>query len=161
MISHFILPGDTWDVTIVTTLACMSCILAFWSHFWYGCITSVGLGNVMQTALEWHVNSRYCIIHCILFTQVLYEMYTERVTELGPALYVKSLIAEWLEKASQWHEVYCHDLGVVSSNLLSQVVLELNILNKGDFVVVLPQIIERMLICNLIHRPFFIFHFPY
>ena len=53
----------------------------------------------------------------------------------------KSLMAYWLEKASQWHEVYCHDLEVFSSNpdwdklgsnlgcvvLLFQVVLELNI----------------------------------
>ena len=28
----------------------------------------------------------------------------------------KSLMAEWLEQASQWHEVYCHDLEVMSSN---------------------------------------------
>ena len=29
---------------------------------------------------------------------------------------VKSLMAEWLEQASQWHEMYCHDLEVMSSN---------------------------------------------
>ena len=28
----------------------------------------------------------------------------------------KSLMAEWLEQASQWHEMYCHDLEVMSSN---------------------------------------------
>ena len=28
----------------------------------------------------------------------------------------KSLMTEWLEQASQWHEVYCHDLEVVSLN---------------------------------------------
>ena len=28
----------------------------------------------------------------------------------------RSLIAEWLEQASQWHEVCCHDLEVMSSN---------------------------------------------
>ena len=28
----------------------------------------------------------------------------------------QSLMAEWLEQASQWHEVYCHDLEVMSSN---------------------------------------------
>ena len=28
----------------------------------------------------------------------------------------QSLIAEWLEQASQWHEMYCHDLEVISSN---------------------------------------------
>ena len=28
----------------------------------------------------------------------------------------KSLMAEWLEWASQWHETYCHDLEVKSSN---------------------------------------------
>ena len=22
----------------------------------------------------------------------------------------------WLEQASQWHEMYCHDVGVMSSN---------------------------------------------
>ena len=27
-----------------------------------------------------------------------------------------SLMAEWLEQASQWHEMYCHDLEVKSSN---------------------------------------------
>ena len=27
-----------------------------------------------------------------------------------------SVMAEWLEQASQWHEEYCHDLEVVSSN---------------------------------------------
>ena len=26
-------------------------------------------------------------------------------------------MAEWLEQASQWHEMYCHDLEVMSSNL--------------------------------------------
>ena len=25
-------------------------------------------------------------------------------------------MAKWLEQASQWHEMYCHDLGVMSSN---------------------------------------------
>ena len=25
-------------------------------------------------------------------------------------------MAKWLEEASQWHEVYCHDLEVMSSN---------------------------------------------
>ena len=28
----------------------------------------------------------------------------------------KSLMAEWLEQAFQWHEMYCHDLEVMSSN---------------------------------------------
>ena len=28
----------------------------------------------------------------------------------------KSLIAAWLEQAPQWHEVYCHNLEVMSSN---------------------------------------------
>ena len=27
------------------------------------------------------------------------------------------LMAEWLEQASRWHEMYCHDLEVMSSNL--------------------------------------------
>ena len=27
----------------------------------------------------------------------------------------KSLMAKWLEQASQWHEMYCHDLEVMSS----------------------------------------------
>ena len=27
-----------------------------------------------------------------------------------------SLMAEWLEQLSQWHEMYCHGLGVMSSN---------------------------------------------
>ena len=31
-------------------------------------------------------------------------------------------MAEWLEQASQWHEMYSHDLEVMSSNL-SQVEL--------------------------------------
>ena len=26
----------------------------------------------------------------------------------------KSLMAKWLEQASQWHEMYCHDLEVMS-----------------------------------------------
>ena len=25
-------------------------------------------------------------------------------------------MAKWLEQASQWHELYCHDLKVISSN---------------------------------------------
>ena len=29
---------------------------------------------------------------------------------------IKSLMAKWLEQASQWHEMYCHDLEVMSSN---------------------------------------------
>ena len=28
----------------------------------------------------------------------------------------RSLMAEWLEQASQWHEMYCHDLEVASWN---------------------------------------------
>ena len=28
----------------------------------------------------------------------------------------KSLMAEWLEEASQWHDMYCHDLEAISSN---------------------------------------------
>ena len=28
----------------------------------------------------------------------------------------KSLIAKWLGQASQWHEMYCHDLKVMNSN---------------------------------------------
>ena len=30
--------------------------------------------------------------------------------------YGKALMAKWLEQASQWHELYCHDLEVMSSN---------------------------------------------
>ena len=30
---------------------------------------------------------------------------------------VESLMGNWLEQASQWHETYCHDLEVMSSNL--------------------------------------------
>ena len=29
----------------------------------------------------------------------------------------KSLMAEWLQQASQWHELYCHDLEVMSSKV--------------------------------------------
>ena len=29
---------------------------------------------------------------------------------------LKSLVAKWLEQASQWHEIYCHHLEVMSSN---------------------------------------------
>ena len=28
----------------------------------------------------------------------------------------KSLMAMWLEQASQWHEMYCHDLKLMSLN---------------------------------------------
>ena len=28
----------------------------------------------------------------------------------------KSLMVEWLEQASQWHEMYCHVLEIMSSN---------------------------------------------
>ena len=28
----------------------------------------------------------------------------------------KSLMAKWLEQVSQWHEMCCHDLEVMSSN---------------------------------------------
>ena len=28
----------------------------------------------------------------------------------------KFLMAEWLEQAPQWHEVYCHDIAVMTSN---------------------------------------------
>ena len=38
----------------------------------------------------------------------------------GPCLFDwctwQSLMAKWLEQASQWHEMYCHDLEVMSSN---------------------------------------------
>ena len=54
----------------------LSCILTIWLHFWWGCITSVGLRNVMQTARDRHVNSRYCVIPCILHTQILFDLYT-------------------------------------------------------------------------------------
>ena len=29
----------------------------------------------------------------------------------------ESLMVKWLEQASQWHEIYCHDLEVTTSNL--------------------------------------------
>ena len=31
-------------------------------------------------------------------------------------VYNRSLMAKWLEQASQRHEMYCHDLEVMSSN---------------------------------------------
>ena len=30
--------------------------------------------------------------------------------------FLKSVMAKWLKQESQWHEVYCHDQGVMSSN---------------------------------------------
>ena len=38
-----------------------------------------------------------------------------RLVKLG--VHCKSLMAKWLARVSQWHEVYCHDLDVMGSNL--------------------------------------------
>ena len=39
-----------------------------------------------------------------------------RVCEFKYKLRQMSLMAKWLNQASQWHEMYCHDLEVMSSN---------------------------------------------
>ena len=45
--------------------------------------------------------------------------FTEKMTSVAGAIiqaWRKSLMAKWLEQASQWHEMYCYDLEVMSSN---------------------------------------------
>ena len=39
-----------------------------------------------------------------------------RVPELSYKWLKESLMAKWLEQASQWHEMYCHNLEVMSLN---------------------------------------------
>ena len=43
--------------------------------------------------------------------------------------WLESLMAEWLEQASRWHEMYCHDLEVMSLNL-GQVELGTSVLSR-------------------------------
>ena len=47
--------------------------------------------------------------------QGLYGPQTSK-TMLQYISFFKSQMAEWLEQASQWNEMYCHDLEVMSSN---------------------------------------------
>ena len=42
--------------------------------------------------------------------------YGDQVSLNNPQKGLKSLMDEWLEQASQWHEMCCHDLEVMSSN---------------------------------------------
>ena len=46
------------------------------------------------------------------FMNMVYLFYTD----LWALDYLKSLMAAWLEQASQWHESFCHDLEVMSWN---------------------------------------------
>ena len=53
-------------------------------------------------------------IFCIL-CRVLWKFPSRKHCSTCPQQ-SKSLMAEWLEQASQWHEMCCHDLEVMSSN---------------------------------------------
>ena len=57
------------------------------------------------------VNSSSLELFCLL-------AHTPRpLTEASTSRWLaKLLMAEWFEQACQWHEVYCHDLEVMSSN---------------------------------------------
>ena len=47
------------------------------------------------------------------YEETHFKMLMEFIT--NPSKYM-SMMAKWLEQASQWHEKYCHDLEVMSSN---------------------------------------------
>ena len=47
---------------------------------------------------------------CMLWEMIILQTHTSLHTR------IKSLMAKWVEQASQWHEMYCHDLEVMSSN---------------------------------------------
>ena len=51
----------------------------------------------------------------------MFEVLRDKMTvccQMSPAVHLPScsLMARWLEQASQWHEMYCHDLKVMSLN---------------------------------------------
>ena len=54
----------------------------------------------------------------VIFTMLFSHMHspTVVVTYLRKHLCCKSLMAKWLEQVSQWYEMCCHDLEVMSSN---------------------------------------------
>ena len=62
----------------------------------------------------WTTPQRYYVLP--LNSLVWWEFFFVWSTSFGWVHIKKSLMAEWLEWASQWHEVYCHDLEVMSSN---------------------------------------------
>ena len=49
-------------------------------------------------------------------------------------------MAEWLAQASQWHEMYCHDLDVMSSNPSR---VELGVHSTSVLSRIEPQIIQK------------------
>ena len=59
----------------------------------------------------------------------------------------KSLMTEWLEQASQWHEMYCHDLEAISLNLGR---VELGVHNTS--------VLSRTWTKNIIYSHFYIIH---
>ena len=60
----------------------------------------------------------------LLYVYISYLIYALEISWSEPEkksayyyqVWQKSLMAEWLEQASQWHEMYCYDLEVMSSN---------------------------------------------
>ena len=48
-------------------------------------------------------------------------------------------MAEWLEQASHWHEIYCHDLEVIS---LSPSWVELYVLSTSFQVLLEPKMVS-------------------
>ena len=55
--------------------------------------------------------------HTVLFAAYSSQSFLMSVMSYSDTQLVKSLMADWLEQASQWQEMYCHDLEVMSSNL--------------------------------------------
>ena len=54
-------------------------------------------------------------------------------------------MAKWLEQASQWHEVYCHDLEVMGSN---PSLVELDVHGTSVQVLLDPKI-QRLLLTSI------------
>ena len=72
----------------------------------------------------------------------------------------KSLMVEWLELASQWHGMYCHDLEVMSSNpervelgVHSTSVLSHTSTQKNQTRVFLSRCINFVLLWDIVYEP--------
>ena len=51
-----------------------------------------------------------------LIAMALHEKTFNTIDQVDVIITGKSLMAKWLEQASQWHDMYYHDLDVMSSN---------------------------------------------
>ena len=81
---------------------------------------------IMQLVNSLHTNTintillglAITVIDLTVFTVYDLTVFTNGIVTIIKVfeLKLKSLMAKWLEQASQWHEMYCHDLWVMNLN---------------------------------------------